>query len=165
MIVSQEAAAKSLLSAAAVRERAHRMLALGDRLPNFRVDLSRLDHTALGRATPRPFADWMIDNVDGPNAAPDAYFIALDGARLVGCTSVTREGDDTVRIALTGVLPAYRRRGIARALKLRLHAWARSAGIREIHTTVTSLNPAMLALNDALGYPIVGSAGGYELRL
>ena len=46
MIVSQEAAAKSLLSAAAVRERAQRMLALGDRLPNFRVDLSRLDHTA-----------------------------------------------------------------------------------------------------------------------
>jgi hypothetical protein len=46
LIVSQEAAAKSLLSAAAVRERAHRMLALGDRLPNFRVDLSRLDHTA-----------------------------------------------------------------------------------------------------------------------
>ena len=46
MIVSQEAAAQSLLSAAAVRERAHRMLALGDRLPNFRVDMSRLDAAA-----------------------------------------------------------------------------------------------------------------------
>ena len=35
----------SLLNAGAVRERAHRMLALGldDRLPNFRVDLGRLD--------------------------------------------------------------------------------------------------------------------------
>jgi len=125
----------------------------------------RLDHTALGRATPRPFADWIADNVDGPSAAPDGYFIALDGARLVGCTSVSREGDDTLRIALTGVLPAYRRRGSARALKLRLHAWARSTGVREIHTTVTSANPAMLALNDALGYAIVGSVGGYELRL
>jgi hypothetical protein len=47
--VATEAAAKSsvsaqsLLSAAAVRERAHRMLALGDRLPNFRVDLTKLD--------------------------------------------------------------------------------------------------------------------------
>jgi hypothetical protein len=46
LIVSQETAAKSLLSAAAVRERAHQMLALGDRLPNFRVDLARLDETA-----------------------------------------------------------------------------------------------------------------------
>jgi len=46
LIVSQETAAKSLLSAAAVRERAHKMLALGDALPNFGVDLARLDDTA-----------------------------------------------------------------------------------------------------------------------
>jgi Protein of unknown function (DUF1688) len=40
--------AVSLLSANAVRERAHKMLALGleDRLPHFRVDLSRLDALA-----------------------------------------------------------------------------------------------------------------------
>src|SRR6202035_937099 len=44
----ETAAAFSLLSAEAVRSRAHRMLALGldDRLPNFRVELSRLDATA-----------------------------------------------------------------------------------------------------------------------
>ena len=46
MIVLQQSAVQSLLSAAAVRERAHAMLALGDRLPNFRVDLARLDRTA-----------------------------------------------------------------------------------------------------------------------
>lgn len=46
MTVSEAEAAKSLLSASAVRERAHRMLALGDRLPNFRVDFGRLDETA-----------------------------------------------------------------------------------------------------------------------
>lgn len=39
-------AVRSLLSAAAVRERAHAMLALGDRLPNFRVDLGKLDDAA-----------------------------------------------------------------------------------------------------------------------
>jgi hypothetical protein len=38
--------ATSLLSAAAVRERAQAMLALGERLPNFRVDLGRLPQTA-----------------------------------------------------------------------------------------------------------------------
>jgi hypothetical protein len=46
LIVSDATAAKSLLSASAVRERAHRMLALGDKLPNFRVDLGKLDETA-----------------------------------------------------------------------------------------------------------------------
>jgi hypothetical protein len=45
LIVSEEAAARSLLSAAAVRDRAHRMLALGDLLPNFYVDLAKLDDT------------------------------------------------------------------------------------------------------------------------
>jgi hypothetical protein len=41
-------AALALLSAAAVRERAHEMLNLGlaDKLPNFRIDLSRMDATA-----------------------------------------------------------------------------------------------------------------------
>ena len=44
----ETSAALSLLTAKAVRERAHRMLAIGleDRLANFRVDLDRLDATA-----------------------------------------------------------------------------------------------------------------------
>jgi hypothetical protein len=46
LIVSQQDAAGSLLSAAAVRERAQMMLALGDKLPNFQADLARLDETA-----------------------------------------------------------------------------------------------------------------------
>ena len=43
----EASAALALLSAKAVRERAHRMLAIGleDRLPNFRIDLDRLDGT------------------------------------------------------------------------------------------------------------------------
>ncbi|WKA31096.1 URC4/urg3 family protein [Bradyrhizobium roseum] len=46
MAVNPEtSAAVSLLNAAAVRERAHRMLAIGleDRLPSFRIDLGRMD--------------------------------------------------------------------------------------------------------------------------
>jgi Protein of unknown function (DUF1688) len=44
-VKSETAAAFSLLSAQAVRNRAHRMLAIGidDKLPNFRIDLRRLD--------------------------------------------------------------------------------------------------------------------------
>jgi hypothetical protein len=44
-VTPETAAAYSLLNAQAVRDRAHRMLALGldDKLPNFRVDLDRLD--------------------------------------------------------------------------------------------------------------------------
>ncbi len=44
----ETAAAYSLLNAQAVRDRAHRMLAIGleDKLPNFRIDLDRLDGAA-----------------------------------------------------------------------------------------------------------------------
>ena len=125
----------------------------------------RLEFVTLGRATPQPFAEWREENVAAGSSLPDAHFIALDGSRYVGVCSLARETDDTLRIGLTGVLPAYRRRGIARLLKLRAHAWARAHGFQEIHTTTTKANAAMLALNDALGYPIVGSWGGYELRL
>jgi mycothiol synthase len=125
----------------------------------------QLDHGGLGRATPQPFAEWLADNLAGETALPDAYFVALDGARYVGVSSARRDGEDALRMGITGVLPAYRRRGIGRLLKLRVHAWARAHGAREIHTTTTRADPAMLELNDALGYPIVASWGGYELRL
>ena len=41
----ETSAALTLLSAKAVRDRAHRMLAIGleDKLPNFRIDLDRMD--------------------------------------------------------------------------------------------------------------------------
>jgi GNAT superfamily N-acetyltransferase len=125
----------------------------------------RLDQHALGRATPQPFAEWFAHNVADEAALPDAHFVALDGARYVGVSAVRRDGEDTLRIGITGVLPAYRRRGIGRLLKLRVHAWGRAHGFREIHTNTTKTNAAMLALNDSLGYPIVASWGGYELRL
>ena len=43
----ETSAALSLLSAGAVRERAHRMLRIGleDGLPNFRIDLDRMEST------------------------------------------------------------------------------------------------------------------------
>lgn len=125
----------------------------------------RLEFVTLGRATPDPFPEWTRANLTDDAALPEAHFIALDGSRYVGACSLHRDGDDTLRIGLTGVLPAYRRRGIGRLLKLRAHGWARVNGFQEIHTTTTKANTAMLALNDALGYPIVGSWGGYELRL
>src|ERR1051325_4896377 len=75
LIVSQESAAKSLLSAQAVRERAHRMLSLGEALPTLRLDPGKLESTAqLVIDTPRaayptldvPFhSRWRHFDIDG----------------------------------------------------------------------------------------------------
>jgi GNAT superfamily N-acetyltransferase len=124
---------------------------------------SRLDQPTLGRVTARPFEEWRREVFDELHGLPDAYFVASDGERLVGCSAVHAAGDDVLRILITGVLPEYRRQGIARLLKLHVHAWARARGYREIHTSTA--NMAVVALNTALGYAIVGSWGGYELAI
>ncbi|HEY8825169.1 MAG TPA: GNAT family N-acetyltransferase [Candidatus Limnocylindria bacterium] len=124
---------------------------------------SRVDQPTLGKVTARPFEDWRREVFDELGGLPDAYFVASDGERLVGCSGVHESSEDVLRILITGVLPEYRRRGIARLLKLRVHAWARAHGYREIHTSTA--NAAVVALNTALGYAIVGSWGGYELAI
>lgn len=124
---------------------------------------SRVDQPTLGRVTARPIDDWRREVFDELGALPDAYFVASDDDRLIGCSAVHPSGEDVLRILITGVLPEYRRRGIARLLKLRVHAWARAHGYREIHTSTA--NVAVVALNTALGYAIVASWGGYELAI
>jgi mycothiol synthase len=124
---------------------------------------SRVDQPTLGKVTARPFDDWRREVFDELGGLPDAYFVASDGERLIGCSAVYESGEDVLRILITGVLPEYRRRGIARLLKLRVHSWARAHGYREIHTSTA--NVAAVALNTALGYAIVGSWGGYELAI
>jgi ribosomal protein S18 acetylase RimI-like enzyme len=127
---------------------------------------SWLDQPALGRLTRVPFAEWRADRVDDPAALLDAYFIATSGRDFVGqCAGQRSRSEDVLDVGSTGVLPEYRRRGIGRALKLRLHAYARAHGYRELHTANVRHNKAMLDLNDSLGYVIVESLGGYELAL
>jgi GNAT superfamily N-acetyltransferase len=124
---------------------------------------SRVDQPTLGTVTARLFEHWRREVFDELHALPDAYFVASDGERLIGCSAVHESGEDVLRILITGVLPEFRRRGIARVLKLRVHAWARAHGYREIHTSTA--NVAVVALNTSLGYAIVGSWGGYELAI
>lgn len=111
-----------------------------------------------------PFETWRAKSVDDEQSLRDAYLIAIEGDRYVGQTTGRRaNADDVLDIGITGVLPSHRRRGLARALKLQLHKYARRNGYREIHTTTLRENPAMAALNDSLGYAIVESIAGYEL--
>lgn len=84
---------------------------------------------------------------------PEGHFIALDGDRWVGLSSLWKGGEaDLLNTGLTGVLPAYRRRGIALALKLRSLLWAKGLGIDRIRTNNASTNQGMLAINDRLGF-------------
>jgi len=98
-----------------------------------------------------------IREQDEPEAMPDAYFIAKQGSDYVGLSYLRPRNADpncvepfNVQQLLTGVLPEYRRRGIALALKVKTITYAREHGFRRIFTN--SSNPAMQALNAKLGF-------------
>lgn len=127
---------------------------------------SRDAQVTLGPVTAVPFAHWKRIYLDDALALPEAFFIAIaDGAYVAQTTALrARNADDVLDIGITGVVPAYRRLGVARALKLELHAYARAHGYHEIHTS-TARGSAMERLNTELGYAIVESQGGYELAI
>ncbi len=91
--------------------------------------------------------------LENPGLLPDANFIALDGDRYVGFSNLWKsQGDDHLHTGLTGILRAYRRRGIALALKLRAVAYAKARGAPVIRTGNETGNRAMLSINEKLGF-------------
>ena len=99
-----------------------------------------------------PFEEWK-ESGDRPTLWPDGYYVAVDGDRYVGESQLWLAPDpDTVRTGLTGTRRAYRRRGIAYALKVLALTRARERGYRWVHTENEAGNVGMLAINVALGF-------------
>ena len=78
--------------------------------------------------------------------------VALAGDEIVGYSGLCRQPDGLVEDGLTVVRRAWRRRGLARALKQAELAWAAANGIAEIVTWTQRGNEGMRALNERLGY-------------
>jgi GNAT superfamily N-acetyltransferase len=116
---------------------------------------------------PTSFERFSATQLEAPEALPEGHFLALDGRRLVGVSRVL--GDlkhpDVLHQDLTGVLPEYRGRGIAQALKLRTIQFARERGYREIRTSNDSTNAPMLHINDLIGFKRESPIIIFERRL
>lgn len=84
---------------------------------------------------------------------PEGQLVAMDGETFVGLSAVKlvpqTQGSYNL---MTGVLNKYRGRKIGLALKLAAIHYARSHGAFYIRTNNDSLNPAILTLNQKLGY-------------
>lgn len=100
-----------------------------------------------------PFETWVTRFTASPGYLPDGYLVAQDGERCVGQTVLWRDGvHGHLSTGTTGVLRAYRRRGIALALKAASLQFAQNAGFVAVRTHNATRNDGMLAINDRLGF-------------
>jgi GNAT superfamily N-acetyltransferase len=96
---------------------------------------------------------------------PDGCVVALNAQGDYIGYSFLYDGGSFYNTEMTGVLRAYRGRGLALALKLRGIAYARSRGMAEIQTVNDMANAPMLALNRKLGFVQTGANIRYRRAL
>jgi GNAT superfamily N-acetyltransferase len=97
------------------------------------------------------YEDWRSFNVDRPTRAPAFSFVALAGDEVVGYAQLD-VFETEARHGYTAVKRAWRRRGIARALKHAQIAAATERGLERLITQSEERNLAMRTLNEQLGY-------------
>jgi RimJ/RimL family protein N-acetyltransferase len=112
------------------------------------------DAPRIGDYAPVTFEEFRAIDLNGPNAIPDAFFLACSGEQYVAWSTLQRMPalPDTVDIGFTGTLPEFRGRGIASELKRRAVVFARDRGYRYVVTGNDSLNPRIWAINEKLGF-------------
>jgi GNAT superfamily N-acetyltransferase len=100
---------------------------------------------------PTTYEQFRSLEIDRPTRRPEYFFIALENGEPVGYATLDDFGHEAYH-GLTAVRRAWRRRGIATALKRTQIAAAKDAGFRRLITGSEERNEAMRALNAKLGY-------------
>jgi GNAT superfamily N-acetyltransferase len=99
-----------------------------------------------------PYEQWRRSALETPLFSPDASFCVLAGDEPVSMTWIFVDGAGRARHGMTGTLPAYRHRGLARLVKLSSIGWLAEHGVTVLLTDNDAENRDMLALNEQLGY-------------
>jgi GNAT superfamily N-acetyltransferase len=99
-----------------------------------------------------PYESWIRYLLESPGASADAVWVAREKQKIVGLTYLIELANGNADVGDTGVLGAYRRRGIARTLKLMATQYAQEKGIRRLETENREDNSGMLAINRQLGF-------------
>ena len=100
------------------------------------------------------FEEWLSTDMDGLSDRPEATFVALAGDQVVGYAKLSLSSADAERAFhdITGVLRAWRGRGIASALKRAEIAWAKRNGYTHLETWNEVRNTPIRILNERHGY-------------
>lgn len=102
------------------------------------------------------FEQWLEHDMEGHSDRPECVFVALAGDEVVGYAKLSlssaREG--VAMHDITGVKRAWRRRGIAGALKRAEIAWAKHHGFTRLETQNEARNEPIRRLNERHGYRV-----------
>ena len=103
-----------------------------------------------------PFEEWLAMDMQGAGDRPEATFVALAGDDVVAYAKLSLSlARPTVAIHdMTGVLRAWRGRGIAQALKAAEIAWAMENGYERLETQNEERNEPIRRLNERYGYVV-----------
>jgi GNAT superfamily N-acetyltransferase len=97
--------------------------------------------------------EWSVETLEHPQLTRQGSFVVLaDG---VPVSLAFLEIDEPARLAaneMTGTLPEFRRRGLARLAKLAAIRWTAAHGFTTMLTGNAERNTGMLRLNESLGY-------------
>jgi GNAT superfamily N-acetyltransferase len=102
------------------------------------------------------YEEWRQETLAAPSLDHEGSFVVLHGERPVAMAwlEVDREAKRATN-EMTATAPEFRRHGLARLAKLASLRWAAEFGITSVLTSNDRENPAMLALNDSLGYRLL----------
>jgi GNAT superfamily N-acetyltransferase len=111
------------------------------------------DVELVGGFQKRPYEDFRADVLNPEECDPKVNLYARSNGKLVGETGLfpIQNAKHICLTGLTGVLPAFRRKGIATALKVRSLQAAKEAGAQVVYTGNERNNP-MYRVNLGLGY-------------
>jgi GNAT superfamily N-acetyltransferase len=127
---------------------------LGDAAPleaMWRVSLEAdADIPGLDSEEPTSFEQWRARN-ERPSSDPRFSFVALAGDEVVGIAALDVFPHAAYH-GLTGVVRAWRGRGVAEALKRSQIAAAKASGIPRLYTESQHGNMPMRRLNEKLGF-------------
>ena len=108
--------------------------------------------TTVPHAPPR-FDEWRRNYFENPGIRKDRFWIARLGDEVVGMSLIEYPPVRGIpSTEYTGVLPRFRGRGIARALKYETIAQAIALGGTRVRTDNDSQNAPILRINAAMGY-------------
>jgi mycothiol synthase len=109
--------------------------------------------------------DWRQDDYGSPALSDEGSFVALGGEHAVALAFLTVDpGRRLAYNQMTATLPAFRRQGLALAVKIAAARWARENGYERIVTENAADNVGMLAVNERLGYQHLYDQVSYALQ-